>query len=219
MKKLLAVLLIISMSVSMLVGCGGTDKDTNKEPNTENSSNMSQNTENDEIKDDQIKDDVTEDSSNESNNSENVENDEFDENIYSAMIEAITSGGKVVKIYYNPQVVKKWDIYDNVLLYAHDMNGDLYEFNVGDYVSAEEYINVFIQDNTHLNLKITGKEEIKLGGHAIHSYYLQGDRRTHGIGVIELASDVVVHFEHKRVNFEGQDFENVIGAIKFVVEE
>lgn len=42
MKKLLAVLLIMSLSVSMLVGCGSSDKDTNKG----NDSNVSQNTEN-----------------------------------------------------------------------------------------------------------------------------------------------------------------------------
>ena len=47
MKKLLAVLLIMTMSISLLVGCGGSDKDTNKEPNKGNGSNANQDAGND----------------------------------------------------------------------------------------------------------------------------------------------------------------------------
>ena len=42
MKKLLTVLLIMTMSISLLVGCGGSDKDTNKEPNKGNNTSQNQ---------------------------------------------------------------------------------------------------------------------------------------------------------------------------------
>ena len=42
MKKLLAILLIMTMSMSMLVGCGGSDKDTGKDTNKGNDSNVNQ---------------------------------------------------------------------------------------------------------------------------------------------------------------------------------
>lgn len=44
MKKLLVTLLIMSMTITMLVGCGSSDKNTEKEPNTETNENTNEGT-------------------------------------------------------------------------------------------------------------------------------------------------------------------------------
>ncbi len=65
MKKILAFLLILAMSVSMLVGCGGSDneanKDVNKESNSDNDTNVNQNESQDESLDENQNDDESTD--------------------------------------------------------------------------------------------------------------------------------------------------------------
>lgn len=102
MKKIIVSLLIMAMSVSMLVGCGDSGKDTNKEPNKENDSNVNQdadtnqNTQNGQDKDtekeSETKDEAT--SENSSNNKGMIATDwtvpkiEIDGVIYTFPMEA-----------------------------------------------------------------------------------------------------------------------------------
>ncbi len=98
-------------------------------------------------------------------------------------------------------------------------NDETYAFSVSDASSAEEYIDAFLQNNSHL--EIGTQEELQLCDRMIHSFHIKekdSDKVRQSIGVIELASGVVFAFEYDHVNFGEAGFEEVLGAMKFIVE-
>lgn len=144
-------------------------------------------------------------------------NDEIDMNIYCAEEQAVTSDGRIVKVYYNPDVIAYWDRPDDVSLYAHDMNDDMYAFSVSDYVSAEDYRAEVLQFYGK-DIEATELEEQQLGGHTIHSFQIVDGSRTIRYGVIELGSGVILDIDYKHSNGDEAALEEVLGAIRFVVE-
>lgn len=149
-----------------------------------------------------------------------IENDKFDDLYYYEEYMS-TSSGKNVKIYFDKEVDLTWEVDsdDNSWVYVHDANDDTYGFSVHDATSAEEYINSYLQQNDHI--EIEKQEEISLSGRTIHAFHFkekETGREYGSLGVIELASDVVFTFYYEHVHFGEQGFEEVLGAIRFIVE-
>ena len=188
MKKLLAVLLI--MSIFMLVGCG-SDKDVNNDPSETNNSNVSQNVES---------------------------KVDFDESIYSENFELTTESGKVVKIYYDPEVVEYIAGEDEFGKFIY--LGEMSDLAVKDAKSAKEYIDSIISNNDGY-LEIGIQEEIEVGGYKVHYFTLNDTASGSFAGkewAIELDSDVVLSFRCITSVKPGSQIETELNAIKFVVE-
>lgn len=148
-----------------------------------------------------------------------VKNDEF---YYPWYDEAhlLTSGGKNVNVYFVGEGNLTWEM-DGIWLYIYDANDEIYAFRVSDAASAEEYIDSFLESNSHLELEIETQEELQICDRTIHSFHIKekdADEVWLSTGVIELASDVVFVFEYDHVNFGEAGFEQVLGELRFKVE-
>ena len=153
-----------------------------------------------------------------------VKNDEVDEdNYWSEYLK--TSDGKNVTIYIDKNAVNDgitWtvDSQEPSSIYIYDKNQDVCYFSVNDASTAEEYANNVIQWNDYL--EIGTQEEIQLAGRTLYKYHFV-DKETGEVfiseGVIELASDVVFTFTYNHMKYEESGLEEVLEALKFVVEE
>lgn len=148
-----------------------------------------------------------------------VKNDEFYDPWYNEA-SLLTSGGKTVNVYFVGEGSFTCEA-DGNWIYIYDANDETYGFSVSDAASAEEYIDAFIQNNSHVELEIGTQEELQLCDRTIHSFYIKekgSDEVWQSIGVIELASGVVFTFAHQHVNFGETGFEEVLGELRFKVE-
>lgn len=196
MKKLLAVLLIMSMSVAMLVGCGGNDKDNSKEPGkgTEAGAN---------------KDAEKEDTSS--------KEDEIDTSIYSEKVELRSDSEKKVVAYYDPTVVECFAGENENGTPSVDL-GMMWNVYVTHTATAEEFVNYVIST---MGGEIGKHEESSLSSYAVH-YFTIVEPGTGAfydkIYVLELDAGVVLNFRMNGSIEEGSDLEKELAAIKFVVE-
>lgn len=148
-----------------------------------------------------------------------VKNDEFNDSWYNEA-HLLTSGGKAVNLYFVGDGSLTCEM-DGVWLYIYDANDEIYAFSVSDAASAEEYIDSFLESNSHLELEIETQEELQLCDRTIHSFHIKekdADEVWLSTGVIELASDVVFVFEYDHVNFGEAGFEEVLRQLRFKVE-
>ncbi len=200
MKKLLAVLLIMSMSVSMLVGCGGNDKDNSKEQSKGTEAGANKDTE---------KEDTT------------TKEDEIDTSIYSEKVELRTDSEKKVVAYYNPNVVECFtgENYNGSL--SVDL-GEMMDVYVTRTATAEEFINYVI--SVMGDCEIGKYEESSLSGYVVHYFTLvePGTGAFYDkIYVLELDAGVALNFKllgSQNGIGEGSQLEKELAAIKFVVE-
>lgn len=149
-----------------------------------------------------------------------IENDEFDEiNYYPEYL--TTPDGKTVAVYMdiNADITGVVDSEVPSSIYIYDKNDDVGYFSVDDAVSAEEYANNILQWNDYL--EIGSHEEIQLAGRTIHMYHF-ADKETGDAfiseGVIQLASDVVFTFTYKHMKYDESGLEEVLEALRFIVE-
>ena len=188
MKKLLAVLLI--MSIFMLVGCG-SNKDVNNDPSETNNLNVNQNVEN---------------------------KDDFDKSIYSGNFELTTESGKTVKIYYDPTVVEYLAGEDEFgeFLYLGEMS-DLSvkdAKSAKEYVDSiisnnDGYLKIGIQEEVEVG-------GYKVYYFTLND--TESGSFVDKVWAIELGSDVVLTFKCFSSVEEGSQIETELNAIKFVVE-
>ena len=149
-----------------------------------------------------------------------AKNDEFDENNYYPEY-LTTPDGKIVAVYMDINADITWEVDSDVpsSIYIYDKNGEVGYFAVGDAVSAEEYANNILQWNDYL--EIGTQEEIQLAGRTIHMYHFV-DRETGDVfiseGVIQLASDVVFTFTYNHIKYDESGLEEVLEALRFIVE-
>ena len=189
MKKLLAVLLI--MSIFMLVGCG-SDKDVNNDPSETNNSNVSQNVENKE---------------------------DFDKSIYSENFELTTESGKTVKIYYDPTVVnyatgEDWLGKPYVVLGEMSDLSVKDAKSAKEYIDSiisnnDGYLKIGVQEV----IEVGGYKVNYFTLNDTASGSFAGKE-----WVIELDSDVVLSFYCLSSVEAGSQIETELNAIKFVVE-
>ncbi len=154
------------------------------------------------------------------NGTSEIKNDEFDANIYRGQEIFVLSNGKTVNVYYNPDIVTSCQNDSDTWLYINDNNDNPYAFSFSEAATAEDYINGFIQSNDHLEFVIAEHKETKIAGRTVHTFLLNGkDNLSEEYGAIELASGVLLTFKDAHVKRGGETgFENVIEALKFVVE-
>lgn len=149
-----------------------------------------------------------------------IKNDTFDASIYRGQEIFALSNGKTVNVYYNPDIVTSCQNDSDIWLYINDNNDNPYAFSFSEAATAEDYINGFIQSNDHLEFVIAEHKETKIAGRTVHTFLLNGkDNLSEEYGAIELASGVLLTFKDAHVKRGGETgFENVIEALKFVVE-
>ena len=149
-----------------------------------------------------------------------IKNDTFDASIYRGQEIFALSNGKTVNVYYNPDIVTSCQNDSDTWLYINDNNDNPYAFSFSEAATAEDYINGFIQSNDHLEFVIAEHKETKIAGRTVHTFLLNGkDNLSEEYGAIELASGVLLTFKDAHVKRGGETgFENVIEALKFVVE-
>lgn len=195
-RRILSLLLVMSMSVAMLVGCGGNDKDNSKEPSKGTEAGTNQDTE---------KEDTT------------TKEDEIDTSIYSEKVELRSDSEKKVVAYYDPNVVEcsvgeKADGRSEVFL------GEMMDVYVTHTSTAEDYMNYVI---SVMGGEIGKHEERSLSGYAVH-YFTLVEPGTGAfwdkIYVLELDAGVALNFKLIGSIEEGSDLEKELAAIKFVVE-
>lgn len=203
MKKLIIVLLIMTMGLSVFMGCGGSDKNTEKGPNkgTESSENK------DTGKEDAVgKDDTA------------GKKDEIDTSIYTEKVELRSDSEKKVVAYYDPTVVE--------CIKGENLNGTpavdlglMSNVYVAHTETAEDFINYII---SKMGGEIGKHEESSLSSYTVHYFTLvEPGKGTlwDKIYVLELDSDVVLNFRLLGSMEKGSQLEKELGAIKFVVEE
>ena len=195
-RRILSLLLIMSMSVSMLVGCGGNDKDNSKGPSKGTEAGTNKDTE---------KEDTT------------TKEDEIDTSIYSEKVELRSDSEKKVVAYYDPSVVECFtgENYDGSP--SVDL-GKMWNVYVTHTATAEEFVNYVIST---MGGEIGKHEESSLSGYAVH-YFTIVEPGTGAfydkIYVLELDAGVALNFRMNGSIEEGSDLEKELAAIKFVVE-
>lgn len=135
---------------------------------------------------------------------------------YDAETEAVTSGGKTVKISYDSNVIASLDAIDGSVLRAYDMEVNRGVFSVSDDESAENYRNQIIEFYGD-SAEVTEIEEKQVGGYTVHCFRITDDHGEIKYGVIELGSGVVFHIDYKRTD-EEVNLEEMLGAMKFEVK-
>lgn len=135
---------------------------------------------------------------------------------YDAETEAVTSGGKTVKISYDSNVIASLDAIDGSVLRAYDMEVNRGVFSVSDDESAENYRNQIVEFYGD-SAEVTEIEEKQVGGYTVHCFRITDDHGEIKYGVIELGSGVVFHIDYKRTD-EEVNLEEMLGAMKFEVE-
>ena len=115
-RRVLSLLLIMTMGISLLVGCGGTDKDTSGVSNQGNDTNVSEETE-------------KADSSNSKEESEDVSS----EMTTDAIFEVNSIGGTKVKVYYDPNTIASTNTVWEPEFSVTDIEGNVYSFVIGDF--------------------------------------------------------------------------------------
>ena len=190
MKKLLAVLLIMSMSVSMLVGCGGSDKDNSKEPSKGTEAGTNQETE---------------------------KEDEIDTSIYSEKVELRSDSEKKVVAYYDPSVVECFTGENYNGSPSVDL-GVMWNVYVTHTATAEEFVNYVISTmggeiGKHEESSLSGYavHYFTIVEQGTGAFY---DK----IYVLELDAGVTLNFRMNGSIEEGSQLEKELAAIKFVVE-
>lgn len=198
-RKILSLLLVMTMGMALLVGCGSSDKDTNGDSNQGNASNVGQ-------------DAGKEDSAD--------EKEEIDTSIYSEKVELVTEQGKKVLVYYDPTVVNCIEGEDWTGKYAVDL-GEMINVSVADAESAKARVDDIAVTMGGDSVVIGKQEEIPLADYTIH-YFTLNDKESGAfydkMWGIELDSDVVVMFITMDSVEEGSQLEKELEAIKFVVE-
>lgn len=135
---------------------------------------------------------------------------------YDAETEAVTSGGKTVKISYASNVIASLDAIDGSVLRAYDMEVNRGVFSVSDFASVEDYREHLIEFYGE-NSQVTEIEKNLVGGYTVHSFqvsYKHGDIK---YGAIELGSEVIFCFDYEHTD-EEVNLEEMLGAMKFEVE-
>ena len=135
---------------------------------------------------------------------------------YDAETEAVTSGGKTVKISYDSNVIASLDAIDGSMLRAYDMEVNRGVFSVSDFASAEDYRKHLIEFYGE-NSQVTEIEKNQVGGYTVHSFqvtYKHGDIK---YGAIELGSGVIFCFDYEHTD-EEVNLEKMLGAMRFEVE-
>lgn len=212
MKKLLVTMMIMAMGMSLLVGCGGSDKDTSGDANQGNDTNVSQ--------------EEKEDSSNKEE-SEDVTS----EMTGDASFEVNSISGTKVKVYYDSNVIASASTLWEPEFSVTDVEGNKYNFVIVDCDTAEDYLerrkNEFDSIKSKTNEEFSELEENGMvGEHTIIQYTVEYDQIStddnnnavytpvsYSECIIELGS-VVVCFD----NTEEQDFSDILTAMKFVVD-
>ena len=212
-RRVLSLLLIMTMGISLLVGCGGTDKDTSGVSNQGNDTNVSEETE-------------KVDSSNSKEESEDVSS----EMTADAIFEVNSIGGTKVKVYYDPNAIASTNTAWEPEFSVTDIEGNVYSFVIGDFDTAEDYfdrrIDEFNSIQSKTNEEFSEPEEYGVvGENTIMRYTLEYDQIStddnnnpvytpvsYAECIIELDS-VVVCFDYT----EEQKFWDVLATMKFVV--
>ena len=212
-RRVLSLLLIMTMGISLLVGCGGTDKDTSGVSNQGNDTNVSEETE-------------KADSSNSKEESEDVSS----EMTTDAIFEVNSIGGTKVKVYYDPNAIASTNTVWEPEFSVTDIEGNVYSFVIGDFDTAEDYferrIDEFNSIQSKTNEEFSELEEYEVvGENTIMRYTLEYDQIStddnnnpvytpvsYAECIIELDS-VVVCFDYT----EEQKFWDVLATMKFVV--
>lgn len=215
-KKVLSMLLVMSMGMSVLVGCGGND-----------STNASVETDKDTVQD------STNDEVDKSVDSEYAEESEAvsSEMAGDTFFEVNSISGTKVKVYYDPNVIASANTYWEPEFSVTDKEGNEYNFTIVDFDTAEEFLKWRIDYFDSIKSKINGEfSELEeygvVGENVIKKYNLEYDQIStddnnnaiytpvsYSECVIELGT-VVVCFD----NPEEQKFWDVFVAMKFVVE-
>lgn len=212
-RRVLSLLLIMTMGISLLVGCGGTDKDTSGVSNQGNDTNVSEETE-------------KADSSNSKEESEDVSS----EMTTDAIFEVNSIGGTKVKVYYDPNTIASTNTVWEPEFSVTDIEGNVYSFVIGDFDTAEDYFERRIDEFNSIQSKTNGEfsepeEYGVVGENTIMRYTLEYDQIStddnnnpvytpvsYAECIIELDS-VVVCFDYT----EEQKFWDVLATMKFVV--
>lgn len=215
-RKILSILLVMTMGMSLLAGCGDKDNGTNGGSNQGNDSAISEDTGNDSI--------VSEDTGNDSIVNEGIGNDdstdkqeEIDTSIYSEKIELITGKGQKVQVYYDPTVVNCIAGEDEMGEYCY--LGEIEDPSVADAESAQAYVDSIISNNGGY-LEIGEQKEISLSDYTVHYFRLNDTESGAFVGkeyIIELGSDVIFYFRYMGSAEEGGQLDTELDAIKFVV--
>ena len=189
-RRILSLLLIMSMSVSMLVGCGGNDKDNSKEPSKGTEAGTNQETE---------------------------KEDEIDTSIYSGKVELRSDSEKKVVAYYDPSVVECFTGENYNGSPSVDL-GKMWNVYVTHTATAEEFVNYVISTmggeiGKHEESSLSGYAVhyftiVEPGTGAFYDK----------IYVMELDAGVALNFRMNGSIEEGSDLEKELAAIKFVVE-
>ena len=135
---------------------------------------------------------------------------------YDAEAEAVTSGGKTVKISYDSNVIASLDAIDGSLLRAYDMKVNRGVFSVSDFASAEDYRDQIIKFYGD-SAQATEIEEKQVGGYIVHSFQITDDHGEIKYGVIELGSGVVFDIDYNHTD-EEVNLDKMLGAMKIEVE-
>lgn len=212
-RRVLSLLLIMTMGISLLVGCGGTDKDTSGVSNQGNDTNVSEETE-----------------KADSSNSEEESEDVSSEMTADAIFEVNSIGGTKVKVYYDPNAIASTNTVWEPEFSVTDIEGNVYSFVIGDFDTAEDYferrIDEFNSIQSKTNEEFSELEEYEVvGENTIMRYTLEYDQIStddnnnpvytpvsYAECIIELDS-VVVCFDYT----EEQKFWDVLATMKFVV--
>lgn len=213
-RKILSLLLVMTMGIALLVGCGGSDKDTNGDSNQGNDTNVSQ-----------------EEGKDYSANSKGESEEVSSEMKWDTFFEVNSINGTKVKVCYDPSVIASsytlWEPEFSVT----DTEGNKYNFVIIDCDTAEDYFerrkNEFDSIQSKTNEEFSELEKYgNVGEYTIMQYRVEYDQIStddnnnavytpisYSEYIIELGS-VVVCFD----NTEEQDFSDILTAMKFVVE-
>lgn len=200
MKKLVSLLFVMVM-VLMLVACGGKTSGTAGNDATQGT--------------------------NDKQGVSSEQKAEIDTAIYSENLELTTEDGKVVKLYYDPTVVRfstgegPFGAVETYMIDANDIYGSTADVYVKDAESAKAYVDNIIADNGN-SIKIGEQEEVKRGGYTIHCYTLndiESGSWLDEINLIEISSGVVFGLKGYNPSVsEDEGLENLLAAVKFEIQ-
>ena len=199
-RKILSLLLVMTMGMTLLAGCGGSDS-TN--------------------------DEVDKNAASESLGESEAVSSEM---TGATFFEVNSISGTKVKVYYDPNVIASASTLWEPEFSVTDVEGNVYNFVIGDFDTAEDYfmrrIDEFNSIQSKTNEEFSEPEEYGMvGENTIMQYTLEYDQIStddnnnpvytpvsYSECIIELGS-VVVCFD----NTEEQKFWDVLATMKFVV--
>ena len=162
---------------------------------------------------------------------EEEEEDTSDGMEWDTFFEVTSIGGVKVKVYYDPDVIKSYRVFD-MEFFLTDADGNEHTFAIADFATAEErrqgrerQLN---SEKMLEEVSVSELEEIQAGGYTlkcywadymVHSYDGSGELNPGSTqeAIIELGSGVVCVFDSTFL-FEHPEFGPFLDAMQFVVE-